>query len=153
VDRIDLKILDQLQKVPGISTSDLAHHVGLSSVPCWRRIKRLEETGAIRERAVILEPKAMGLAVSVFAEVRLRQHDEETLEALEQAVRDRPEIVECFSMSGQQDYILRILVRDVEQYEVLLKKVLLHLPAVASINSSFALKTIKLTTQIPILAP
>lgn len=99
---------------------------------------------------MILNPKIMGLGVSVFAEVRLRQHDEDTLETFENEVRGRPEIVECFSMSGQQDYILRILVRDVEQYEVLLKKVLLHLPAVASINSSFALKKIKLTTQIPL---
>ncbi len=150
MDRTDLKILDTLQRMPGISTADLADAVGLSNVPCWRRLKRLEETGAIRERAVILDPKIMGLAVSVFAEVRLRQHDEETLEAFEQSVRDLPEIVECFSMSGQQDYILRVMVRDVEQYEALLKKALLHLPAVASINSSFALKTIKLTTRIPI---
>jgi Lrp/AsnC family transcriptional regulator len=150
VDRTDLKILDTLQRVPGISNADLGQKVGLSNVPCWRRLKRLEEAGAILERAVILDPKIMGLGVSVFAEVRLRQHDEDTLESFENEVRDRPEIVECFSMSGQQDYILRILVRDVEQYEVLLKKVLLHLPAVASINSSFALKKIKLTTQIPL---
>jgi Lrp/AsnC family transcriptional regulator len=150
VDRTDLKILDTLQRVPGISNADLGEKVGLSNVPCWRRLKRLEEAGAILERAVILDPKIMGLGVSVFAEVRLRQHDEDTLESFENEVRDRPEIVECFSMSGQQDYILRILVRDVEQYEVLLKKVLLHLPAVASINSSFALKKIKLTTQIPL---
>lgn len=150
MDRTDLKILDTLQRVPGISNADLGQKVGLSNVPCWRRLKRLEEAGAILERAVILDPKIMGLGVSVFAEVRLRQHDEDTLESFENEVRDRPEIVECFSMSGQQDYILRILVRDVEQYEVLLKKVLLHLPAVASINSSFALKKIKLTTQIPL---
>lgn len=150
MDRTDLKILDTLQRVPGISNADLGEKVGLSNVPCWRRLKRLEEAGAILERAVILDPKIMGLGVSVFAEVRLRQHDEDTLESFENEVRDRPEIVECFSMSGQQDYILRILVRDVEQYEVLLKKVLLHLPAVASINSSFALKKIKLTTQIPL---
>lgn len=150
MDRTDLKILDTLQRVPGISNADLGQKVGLSNVPCWRRLKRLEEAGAILERAVILDPKIMGLGVSVFAEVRLRQHDEDTLESFENEVRDRPEIVECFSMSGQQDYILRILVRDVEQYEALLKKVLLHLPAVASINSSFALKKIKLTTQIPL---
>ena len=150
MDRTDLKILDTLQRVPGISNADLGQKVGLSNVPCWRRLKRLEEAGAILERAVILDPKIMGLGVSVFAEVRLRQHDEDTLESFENEVRNRPEIVECFSMSGQQDYILRVLVRDVEQYEVLLKKVLLHLPAVASVNSSFALKKIKLTTQIPL---
>jgi Lrp/AsnC family transcriptional regulator len=113
VDRIDLKLLDALQRVPGISTVDLAERVGLSHTPCWRRLKRLEDSGAIRERAVILDPKVMGLPVSVFAEIRLRQHDEETLEAFEQSVCNRIEIVECFSMSGERDYQLRVVVRDV----------------------------------------
>jgi Lrp/AsnC family transcriptional regulator len=152
VDRIDLKLLDALQRVPGISTVDLAERVGLSHTPCWRRLKRLEDSGAIRERAVILDPKVMGLPVSVFAEIRLRQHDEETLEAFEQSVCNRIEIVECFSMSGERDYQLRVVVRDVAHYERFLKKVLLHLPGVASINSSFALKSIKLTTQLPLFA-
>lgn len=152
MDRIDLKLLDALQRVPGISTVDLAERVGLSHTPCWRRLKRLEDSGAIRERAVILDSKVMGLPVSVFAEIRLRQHDEETLEAFEQSVCNRIEIVECFSMSGERDYQLRVVVRDVAHYERFLKKVLLHLPGVASINSSFALKSIKLTTQLPLFA-
>jgi Lrp/AsnC family transcriptional regulator len=145
-------MLDVLQRTPGISTMDLAERVGLSHTPCWRRLKRLEESGAIRERAVILNPQAMGLPVSVFAEIRLRQHDENTLETFEQSVRERIEIVECFSMSGERDYQLRVVVRDVAHYERFLKKVLLHLPGVASINSSFALKSIKLTTQLPLFA-
>lgn len=152
MDRIDIKLLDALQKMPGISTAELAERVGLSHTPCWRRLKKLEDSGAIRERAVILDARTMGLAVSVFAEIRLRQHDEETLEAFEQSVRDRAEIVECFSMSGERDYQLRVVVRDVAHYERFLKKVLLHLPGVGSISSSFALKSVKLTTQLPLFA-
>ncbi len=152
MDRLDLKILDALQHDASISVADLADRVGLSNTPCWRRLKRLESSGAIRERAAILDPKMVGLGVAVFAEVRLRQHDEETLEAFERSVCEQAGIVECFSMSGERDFLLRIVVQDVDHYEVFLKKVLLHLPGVASVNSSFALKTVKLTTRLPLFA-
>src|ERR1700743_3965486 len=101
---IDLKILRSLQDVPGISMVDLAQKVGLSHTPCCRRVKQLEERGAIRERAVILDPEVMGLAVTVLANVRLKAHDEDTLNAFEQAAQERPEIVDCFSMGGESDY-------------------------------------------------
>jgi Lrp/AsnC family transcriptional regulator len=101
-------------------------------------------------RAVLLDPVALGLNVNVFAGLKLRQHDESTPEALERAARERPEIVECFSMSGESDYILRVVIRSIDAYEQFLKKVLLHLPGVSSVNSSFALKCVKLTTRLPI---
>jgi len=110
----------------------------------------MEDDGIIRGRELLLDAKALGLTVSVFAEIRLKQHDEDTLEALEAAARGRPEILECFSMSGDADYLLRILVRSVDDYETFLKTVLLHMPGVASVNSRFALKTVKLTGQLPI---
>src|ERR1700712_406246 len=150
MDDIDLRLLAALQENPQRSIADLASDIGLSHTPCWRRLKKLEESGAIRERAVILDPTMLDLTVNIFAEVRLKQHDEETLEALEQQARERPEILECFSMSGQYDYLMRVVVRSVADYEVFLKKVLLHLPGVASINSSFALNCIKMTTRLPI---
>ena len=150
MDAVDRKLLAALQENPQRSIADLASDIGLSHTPCWRRLKKLEESGAIRERAVILDPTMLDLTVNIFAEVRLKQHDEETLEALEQQARERPEILECFSMSGQYDYLMRVVVRSVADYEVFLKKVLLHLPGVASINSSFALNCIKMTTRLPI---
>lgn len=150
MDKIDRKILASLQANPQRSVADLASDVGLSHTPCWRRLKKLEESGVIRERAVLLDPLLLDLTVNVFAELRLKQHDEETLEALEAQARDHPEIVECFSMSGQGDYLMRVVVRSVGDYEVFLKKVLLHLPGVGSINSSFALNCIKLTTKLPL---
>ena len=150
MDTIDRKILTLIQSHPDLSVIELSEQVGLSHSPCWRRLKRLEITGVIRERAVLLNPAALGLTVNVFAHLKLRQHDESTLEALESAAKHRQEIVECFSMSGESDYILRIVIGNIDDYEKFLKKVLLHLPGVASVNSSFALKCVKLTTQLPI---
>jgi Lrp/AsnC family transcriptional regulator len=150
MDDIDLRILRSYQARPELSMADLASEVGLSQTPCWRRLKRMEELGLIRGRANLLDAAALGFGVNVFANLRIKQHDEETLEAFEAAVRNHAEIVECFSMSGDSDYILRVLARSIEDYERFLKKVLLHLPGVASINSSFALKPVKMTTFIPV---
>lgn len=150
MDEVDLKILRALQAKPDMSNVDLAAAVGLSHTPCWRRVKRMETDGVIARRAVLFDPKQLGLTVNVFANLRLKQHDEETLEALESAACHHPEIVECFSMSGESDYIVRVVARSIEDYEHFLKKVLLHLPGVASINSSFALKCVKMTTDLPL---
>jgi Lrp/AsnC family transcriptional regulator len=150
VDETDRKILRILQESPDISIQATAERVGLSQTPCWRRIRKLEADGIIRGRVSLLDAGALGLSVNVFAHLRLKQHDEDTLEALERAVHSRPEILEAFSMSGESDYVLRIIVGGVEDYERFLKKVVLHLPGVASVRSSFALKCIKMTTALPI---
>lgn len=149
MDETDLKLLRALQAHPEIALADLGPLIGLSQTPCWRRLKKLENQGIIRGRAVLLDPAALGLTVNVFAYIKLKSHDEETLEALERAVGEHPEIVQCFSMSGESDYMLRVIVSNVEAYERFLKRKLLHLPGVASINSSFALKRIKETTALP----
>ncbi|MEV4933995.1 Lrp/AsnC family transcriptional regulator [Sphingobium sp. LMA1-1-1.1] len=150
MDRLDRKILSALQQFPEMSVVDIASHVGLSHTPCWRRIKKLEEMGAIRGKVVLLDAQLLGLTVDVFAQLKLKQHDEETLNRFETAVRDRSEIVECFSMSGDSDYLIRIVIDSIASYETFLKKVLLHLPGVGSINSNFALGCVKMTTNLPI---
>ena len=150
MDRIDYRILSILQASPDLPTSELAERVGLSNTPCWRRLKKLEADGIIRGRALLLDADALGLTVNVFADIRLKQHDEDTLLALENAVRGQPEIVECFSVSGESDYTLRIVTRSIGDYESFLKKVLLHLPGVASVNSRFALGCVKMTTALPL---
>ncbi len=139
-----------MQDQPDLSTGEIAERVGLSNTPCWRRIKKLEADGVIAGKVILLNAKALGLAVNVFAEIRLRQHDEETLLALEAAVARQPEIVECFSVSGESDYMARIVTQSIETYETFLKKVLLHLPGVAAVNSRFALGCVKMTTALPI---
>ncbi|ROT97582.1 Lrp/AsnC family transcriptional regulator [Altererythrobacter sp. FM1] len=150
MDETDRRILRAAQAHPDLAIAELAEKAGLSHTPCWRRLKKLEETGIISGRAVLLDPKRLGLVINVFANLQLKQHDEETLDALEQAIHIHPEIIEGFSMSGSSDYVLRVVAKSVEDYERFLKKVLLHLPGVSSINSSFALKTIKMTTVLPV---
>lgn len=150
MDKIDRKILAALQQYPDLATSDIAEKVGLSITPCWRRIKKMESDGIIVGRAVLLNAKALGLSVNVFADIRLKLHDEETLIALEAALGAQPEIVECFSVSGDSDYIVRVVTDSIEAYESFLKKVLLHMPGVAAVNSRFALGCVKMTTALPI---
>lgn len=150
MDELDRKILSTLQAHPELATNDIATKVGLSATPCWRRLKQLKKDGYILGKAVLLDPAKLGLKVNVFAEVRLKQHDEATLEALEEKVRSHREIVECFSVSGDADYLMRILVSSIDAYEAFLKKVLLHLPGVSAVNSRFALGCVKLTTAVPI---
>lgn len=139
-----------LQEDADITVSALAERIGLSQTPCWRRLKALEQNGFIARRAVILDAKRLGFVVDVFAQVRLSHHDGDTLDQFEAAVRSHPAVVSCFSMSGESDYLMRILCRSIEDYDQFLKKTLLHLPGVASVNSSFSLKTVKQTTDLPI---
>jgi Lrp/AsnC family transcriptional regulator len=150
MDELDRKILRLIQSEPDLPIQALAQRVGLSHTPCWRRLKKLEADGVIVGRPCLLDQDAVGLPITVFAHVKLKQHDEATLESLEQAVADRPEIVECFSISGSSDYVCRIVVESIARYEQFLKKTLLHLPGVSEVNSEFALKRVKLTTQLPI---
>ena len=147
---MDRKILRALQAQPDMPMTGLAEQVGLSHTPCWRRIKKMEADGTIRKRALILDPKQVGFGVNVFAHLHLARQDEATLEAFETQVGAHPQIVECFSMSGDSDYVLRVVAQSIEDYEQFLKKVVLHLPGVSTVNSSFSLKTVKLTTDLPV---
>ena len=150
MDEFDRKLLRAHQAEPELTVQELAERVGLSHTPCWRRLKKLEADGVIKGRAVILDPEALGLSITVFAQIKVKQHDEHTLEVFERSARARPEIVECFSMSGDSDFLLRIVTGSVSDYEQFLKRTLLHLPGVGSVNSSFALKCVKFTTMLPI---
>lgn len=150
MDDLDIKILRTMQANPTFSAEETSRHVGLSHTPCWRRVKKLEADGVIIDRAILLDPRKLNLNLTVFVQIKLKQHDEKTLEDIESAARACPQIVECFSMTGEADYVCRVIVADVDEYERLLKRTLLHFPGVASINSSVALKQVKLTTKIPI---
>ena len=151
MDEMDKKILRLLQGEAGLSIAAISERIGLSHTPCWRRMKRLQSEGYIRGTVVLLDPAKLGLQVNVIANVKLKAHGEEALEAFEQSVQEYPEIIECFSMSGESDYMLRILIASIEDYEHFLKRVLVHLPGVAAVNSGFALKSVKISTEIPII--
>lgn len=150
LDDYDRKILRALQQNADYSMNELGDKVGLSHTPCWRRIKRLEHDGYIRSRVVLADPKKLSFGVTVHAYIIIQSHDEASLNAFENAVQTVEEIVECYSTSGDKDYVLKIVARDVEDYERLLKKDIVHLPNVASVNSTFALKQVKFTTALPV---
>ena len=135
-----------------MSMQELGDRVGLSHTPCWRRVKRLEEAGFIRRRVALLDPARLDLAVNVFVNVNLKRHQENALSRFEEAVRDIPEIVECYTVSGETDFLLRVIVADVSAYERLLKRTLVHLPEVGNLTSTFALRQVKYTTALPMNA-
>lgn len=130
--------------------NELGEKIGLSHTPCWRRVKRLEEDGYIQKKLTLLDAKKLSLNVSVHAYITIKKHDEDSLNSFENSVKNIREIVECYSITGDKDYLLRIIVSSVEAYEALLKATLVHLPNVASVNSVFALKQVKYTTELPI---
>ncbi|MES2675732.1 MAG: Lrp/AsnC family transcriptional regulator [Pseudomonadota bacterium] len=150
LDEYDRKILRALQENADFSMADLGSLVGLSHTPCWRRLKRLEAEGVIRSKVTLLDAKKIDLSVRVHAFVTAKNHDEEALSTFEAAVQLIPEIMECYSTSGDKDYILQIVTNSVDDYDQLLRKTLLKLPNVGSIHSTFSLKQIKYTTQLPI---
>jgi Lrp/AsnC family transcriptional regulator len=150
LDSIDLRILRLLQRDGGLGIAQISASVGLSHTPCWRRIKRLEENGVIRDRVAVLDPQKVGLAVSVFAQVTMASHKKSALASFENAVLSESRIMSCHSISGQSDYLIRVVVPDIADYECYLKDCILQLPNVDQVHSSFALREIKNLCALPI---
>jgi DNA-binding Lrp family transcriptional regulator len=150
LDRLDRRILEELQADARISNQELAKRVGLSPAPCWRRLRRLEEAGFIAGYATLLQAPAIGLPILAYAVVSLENHHPESVRQFDQLVKERPEVLECHSMSGANDYLLRIVAASMEAYEHFLSTQLLQLRAVRSVNTSFVLRTKKFTTRLPV---
>lgn len=150
LDEFDRKILRALQENADYSMADLGNLIGLSHTPCWRRLKRLESEGVIRGKVTLLDPSMLNLSVTVHARVNLKDRTESAFAAFEAALNPVTEITECYATSGDQDYLLQIVVESVGHYEALLKKTLLHLPHVGSVHSTFALRQVKYSTQLPL---
>ena len=150
LDAIDRKILTALQENARLPNVELARAVGLSPSPCLRRVKALEAAGVIRRTATLVDQAAVGLPVSVFVSVSLERQVESALEVFEAAIQRRPEVMECYLMTGTADYLLRIVVSDLAAYERFLKDHLTRIPGVRSIQSSFALKQVAYRTALPL---
>ena len=150
LDSIDQNILTALQENARLSNVDLARKVGLSPSPCLRRVRALEESGVIRRYATLVDQAAIGLPMSVFVSVSLERQIETGLETFEATIKDRPEVMECYLMTGTSDYLLRIVVADPAAYETFLKEHLTRIPGVRSIESSFALKQAAYRTALPL---
>ncbi|HEV2301321.1 MAG TPA: Lrp/AsnC family transcriptional regulator [Stellaceae bacterium] len=150
LDQIDRRILAELQQNARLSNSDLAERVGISPSPCWRRVRRLEESRVIERYVSLLDPGRLGLAVSVFVQVSLATQVESALEIFEKAILARPEVMECYLMTGNADYLLRVVAADLAAYERFLMDHLTRIPVVSNIRSSFALRSVKYRTDLPL---
>lgn len=150
LDEIDLKILRILQRDPDRNITDIGEAVGLSHTPCWRRIRKMQDSGVIRGRIMLLDAEKIGIDISVFVFVRLERHSPGVLEEFEEAARKVPEILQCYAMSGEFDFLLRVAVASVRDYERAVKGELLKLPHVGTMHSHFALNEVKNTNELPI---
>lgn len=150
LDATDLKILRELQQGGRLANVELARRVNLSPSPCLARVRALEDSGVIRKYVAMVDAQAVGLGVSVFINVSLERQRESALEAFESAVLRFPEVLECYLMSGDSDYLLRVVVPDVPSLQRFIIEDLTRLPAVANIRSSFALRQIKFETALPL---
>jgi Lrp/AsnC family leucine-responsive transcriptional regulator len=150
LDEIDLKILEHLQENARSTNVELADQIGLSPAPCLRRVRALEEAGVIRRYIALLNPAAVNLGVTVFVQISLDLQIEGRLEIFERAIMQRPEVLECYLMTGDADYLLRVVVSDVSSYERFLRDALTRIESVAGIKSSFALKQVKYFTALPL---
>lgn len=149
MDDIDKKILSCLQEDTSLPVGEIAERVGLSATPCWRRIRNLEESGVIQQRVALLNPEKLNLGVTVFVGVKTSQHNYEWLERFAKAVESIDEVVEFYRMSGDTDYLLRIVVPDIAGYDAVYKR-LIQTADLSDVSSSFAMERIKFTTALPL---
>ena len=150
IDSTDWKILEQLQRNGRMPNVELAEAVNLSPSPCLARVKRLERENVIARYVALLDPPAVGLGVSVFVQVRLERQVEDSLNRFEAAVTARPEVMECYLMTGSSDYLLRVAVADLDEFQRFVTGFLARIAGVSSIQSSFALKQVKYQTALPL---
>lgn len=150
MDEIDLKILRELQADSSLPNVELARRVNLSPSPCLARVRRLEESGVIRKHVALLDPAAMNLALNVFVFVSLKDQNRETLRDFEDRVCAHDEVMECYLMTGDSDYLLRVVMTDMAALEKFIVEELSPIPVVEKIRSSFTLKQIRYETALPL---
>jgi Lrp/AsnC family leucine-responsive transcriptional regulator len=152
MDPTDYRILSALQADGRLSSQALAEKVGLSASPCWRRLRRLEQDGVIASSVAILDPEKVGLHVIAFASISLEDHHPDSVREFDRMVAERPEILECYAMSGQHDFLLKVFCESISAYDRLLAQHILQCKAVHTVNTSFVMRRIKVTTALPLPA-
>ncbi len=150
LDATDIKILDALQQDGNLTSQEIADRVNMSQSPCWRRIKRLEEQGYIDNKVVLLNRRKLGMEVVVFATVNLTTQGRGNLEAFEKEVEVLEEVIECYTMAGSWDYMLKIVARDIQHYERFVREKLTRLSHIGEIHSHIAVTEIKNSTTLPL---
>jgi Lrp/AsnC family transcriptional regulator len=149
LDSIDRRILRELQRDATIPIAELAQVAGLSQTPCWKRVKRLTDAGVITARVALLDREKLDLGLAVFVSVRTSRHDQEWLDAFAGAASAMPEVVEFYRLSGDTDYLLKVLVKDIAAYDVFYRRLIAAVP-LSDVSSAFAMEQIKCTTALPV---
>ena len=149
MDRTDLKILAILQEEASLPVAEIASRVNLSQTPCWRRIQRLEQQGVIRRRVALLDPEAVGLGLSVFVEIEAGGHSPEWLVGFAETVAAMPEVMEVYRMAGDVDYLLRVVVGSMAEYDDFYRRLIAQVP-LKNVTSRFAMERVKSTTAFPL---
>ena len=149
LDAIDRRILKELQRDATIAIAELAQVVGLSQTPCWKRIKRLTDSGVITKRVALLDREKLDLGLVVFVSIRTNRHDQEWLDAFAGAAKSLPEVVEFYRLSGDTDYLMKVLVRDIAAYDSFYTRLIASVP-LSDVPSAFAMEQIKSTTALPV---
>ncbi len=147
---IDRKILRLLQHDADLSAAEVAEKVELSQSPCWRRIHRMQEEGLIERKVALLNPKLLGFSITVFVNIKLSAHGRNNLTEFEEAIVGYPEVLECYTMAGGSDYLLKVVARDIASYERFLRDQLLQRPHVLEAHSNIAMSEVKRTTELPL---
>jgi Lrp/AsnC family transcriptional regulator len=150
IDQYERQILELLQRDATLSIEELSKRVGLSQSPCWRRIKRLEREGVIKSRVAVLDHLRLGMGVVVFVNVSLTLHGKGSLEEFENEIRKFPEVLECYTVTGVTDYLLKIVTRDIQHYETFVRNHLVAMPMIRELHSTIAVTEIKDTTELPL---
>lgn len=150
--RADLRLLDALQQDAARSQAELAEIAGMSRTSCWRRIRDFEESGLIERQVAVINPQQAGFHIHVLLAVAMIEHTDENRQSFERHVALLPEVTECYSVSGERDYMLDVVVRDMDAYNTFLNSQILRHPAVRSASSTFALRRVKYTTRLPLQA-
>ncbi|SDV48588.1 Lrp/AsnC family transcriptional regulator [Chitinasiproducens palmae] len=150
LDSFSKKILRLLQRDARQSVQEISDSVGLSSTPCWRRIKEMEQSGVIQRYTALLDREKLGLHICALAHIHLTRHHEGGVESFEREIAACPEVTECYSTTGEADYILKIVAADIKAYDAFLHARLFNLPAVAQVRTSVVLREVKFDTQLPL---
>ena len=149
IDTIDWAILGVLQNDASLSVAEVGERVGLSSNACWRRIRRLEDSGVIARKVVLVDAEKLGLTTTVFVAIKTQRHDPEWLEAFAKGIAGIEEVAECHRMAGDVDYLLKLVVRDIAHYDRIYRKLIAKVPDLADVSSSFSMEKLKATTALP----
>lgn len=149
IDSLDWAILRELQGNASLAIHEVGERVGLSHNACWRRIRRLEDSGVIARRVALLDPEKVGLGTTVFVAIRTQRHDPQWLDAFSRAIAGIEEIAECHRMAGKVDYLLKLSVRDIAHYDRIYRKLIAAVPDLADVSSSFSMERMKSSTALP----